>query len=194
MKYSKTSHLAGGSGFHLDRDTNAPADSFKVSDADFKRATNLPAGSTYNFTLLGPASKSGFLSVVAPTKDYLLSQAKAYQLSLNSQACAASITSGQKSNALGSQYTYPTGLSDQLNLAAAVNASLSSGSTQGWTTSLMCADSTGKWAFVPHTAAQVQQVSTDVNNAIATLRVRKDALADLINSATTMAVVSSATF
>jgi hypothetical protein len=194
MKYSKTSQAAGGSGFHLDHDTKAPKDSFLVSAADFKAATNLPAGSMYSFSAPMAPSKVGVLSVTPPSGSYLLTQAKDAQIAKNSQACATAITAGQKSNATGKEYTYPTSLTDQLNLSAAVNASLSVGLAPGWTMSLKCADGTGKWAFVSHTAAQIQQVNSDVNNAISALRVRNDALSPLIKSATTLAVVYTATF
>jgi hypothetical protein len=130
----------------------------------------------------------------AKTEAQLVEEARLLQISKNSFACATAITAGQKSNALGSEYTYPTGLSDQLNLSAAVNASLSGGSTLGWTTSLMCADANNNWAFVAHTAAQVQQVGVDVNNAIAALRVRNASLTTLINAAITTAVVLTTTF
>lgn len=61
MLYSKTAHMAGGSGFFLDEDKNAPSDVISVSRSDAAAATNLPLESTYDF------DSSGNLIVTNPT-------------------------------------------------------------------------------------------------------------------------------
>jgi hypothetical protein len=60
MKFSKSAKLAGMSGFFFDNDKNAPDDAITVSDADVGGATNLPAGSDYDF------DKDGKLTVTLP--------------------------------------------------------------------------------------------------------------------------------
>ena len=49
MLYSKSAHAAGGSGFFLEEDKNAPSDAITVSKSDASTAANLPVGSTYDF-------------------------------------------------------------------------------------------------------------------------------------------------
>lgn len=49
MLYSKTAHMAGGSGFFFDDDENAPADAVTVKDDDVNIAINLPVGASFDF-------------------------------------------------------------------------------------------------------------------------------------------------
>src|ERR1035437_6239043 len=77
-------------------------------------------------------------------------------------ACAKAIVGGFASSALGSTHNYPSQDLDQQNMAASVLASLlSDGLVSGWTTPFWCQDGSGAWAFVPHTATQIQQVGSD---------------------------------
>ena len=83
-----------------------------------------------------------------------------------SNECGYQIVSNFTSSALGSAYTYPSKDIDQANLMANVMSSLLPGLPSGWTTLQSCADSSGNWSYVPHTATQIQQVGSDGKAAI----------------------------
>lgn len=95
-----------------------------------------------------------------------LADAQAAQIEANSAACGAEITGGFTSSAMGTQYTYPSKMTDQQNLNASVVASLLPGLIATWVTPFWCQDSSGKWAYVYHNAAQIQQVGKDAKAAI----------------------------
>jgi hypothetical protein len=90
-----------------------------------------------------------------------LASAQAQQIQNLSSACSQSIKSGFTSSALGSTYTYPSGLVDQQNLSTAVSTSMIPGTASTWTTPFWCANSSGTWAWISHTASQIQQVQID---------------------------------
>ena len=127
----------------------------------------------------------------APTAAQLLAQAQATQIPIITQACAAAITSGFTSSALGSAHTYPSGLTDQANLAANVVSSLLPGLPSTWTTPQLCCDANGVWAYVAHTAAQIQQVGSDGKAAILASLTKKASLQAEIEAATTIAAVQA---
>lgn len=185
MKYSKTAHQAGTSGFYLDEDANAPTDSVEVSESDVMVAINLPAGSTYDF------DANGAMTYTLPSDAFLLSQAKAAQTASLSKQCQQAIYAGFTSSALGAAYTYPAKDTDQQNLTASVVSSLVPGLATGWTTPFWCADANGAWAFRPHTATQIQQVGTDGKAAILAAMQKNQQLADQVNAATTVADVQA---
>jgi hypothetical protein len=84
------------------------------------------------------------------------------QQNLNlSAACARALIAGYTSSALGSTYSYPSQLTDQQNLHQAVVSSILPGIAETWTMHLWCADATGNWAMLEHTASQIQQVAAD---------------------------------
>ena len=89
MLYSKSAHAIGGSGFFLDGDNNAPADSVAVAEQDFLSAINLPQGSTYTFA--AQAGAIATLSANGPDAAYLLARAKDIQLSVLHAAYRAAI-------------------------------------------------------------------------------------------------------
>lgn len=97
-----------------------------------------------------------------------LATAKAAKADAIAQACAAQIIGGQVSNALGTAHTYPSKVTDQANLSASVLDSLlpSNSSNPAYATPFWCCDAGGNWAWVNHTAAQIQQVGLDVKAAI----------------------------
>lgn len=113
------------------------------------------------------------------------------QLNKISAACAAAIMAGFTSSALGTPHTYPARMTDQQNLTASVLSSIYPGLAADWTTPFWCADSAGAWAYVSHTAAQIQQVGLDAKSAILAALVRKGALESQINAATTVATVEA---
>ncbi len=133
---------------------------------------------------------SGGAIVAAPAAQ-LLAQAQAAQISAITQACAAAITSGFASSALGSAHTYPSGLTDQANLAANVLSSLLPGLPSTWTTPQLCCDPEGVWAYREHTAAQIQQVGADWRSFSSSCLLKKKALEDKIKLAKTVGKVQS---
>ncbi len=110
-----------------------------------------------------------------------------------SAACQQAITAGVVSSALGAPHTYPTQPADQQNLASSVLLSTLPNAGQGWSTLEMCADSATPpvWAYRKHTAAQIQQVASDVKAAILALRVKYDGLQGKVAAAKTVAAVNA---
>ena len=120
-----------------------------------------------------------------------LAGAQQQQIDVISIACQASIYAGFSSSALGSAHTYPAKDTDQQNLTASVLASLMPGLASNWTTPFWCADSNGDWAYVDHSAAQIQQVGQDGKTAILAALSKNQTLAAQVMAATTVAQVQA---
>lgn len=120
-----------------------------------------------------------------------LQAAQASQKTRVQASCVAAITSGFVSSALGSPNTYPSTLTDQHNLSGSVIASLLPNLPSGWTTSFWCMDSTGAWAFTPHTAAQIQQAGLDGKAWITAQQEKLASLNAQIEVATTVSEVTA---
>lgn len=135
-------------------------------------------------------------AIVAPSDTVLLEKAKSDQLLVISAACAAAIVGGFTSEALGDVYTYPSGITDQANLTAAVTASqLPDNAANGdWTIPFMCADVEGVWIRRLHTAVQIQKVAHDGITSIVNNMIKKDTLSTLVEDATTVAEVEAVTW
>jgi hypothetical protein len=119
----------------------------------------------------------------------LLASVKASQTAIVSAACQATIVAGFTSSALGAAHTYPAKPTDQQNLNASVVASILPGVAADWTTPFWCADYTGTWAYVMHTAAQIQQVGVDGKAEILACLTKNQQLAAQIDAATTVEAV-----
>ena len=130
-------------------------------------------------------------TIPAPTAAALLAQAQRAQSAVINKAAAQAITGGVASSSLGSLYTYPTQPTDQANLNANVVSSLLPNLPATWTTPQMCCDAKGNWGYVLHTTAQIQQVGSDVKNAIAAVLVKNNTLQKSIASATTPAAAQA---
>ena len=156
MRYSKTT-----GGFYPDDIlyTNPPADLIEVSTDGYNAAMNRSGGATLDV-------QNGELVIIRPTPAQLLAQAQTAQITLVRASCAAAITNGFLSSALGAPHTYPSGTTDQANLSANVMSSMYPNLPANWTTLQECCDSTGKGAYLPHTAAQIQQAGADGKAAI----------------------------
>jgi hypothetical protein len=126
-----------------------------------------------------------------PTGSQTLEDAQDAQVSANNVACAAAITAGFQSTALGAWYTYPSKVTDQQNLNASVVASLLPGIPATWVTPFWCQDSNGTWAYVYHTATQIQKVGQDAKGAILTLLNKNAQLQASVMAATTAQAVQS---
>lgn len=123
--------------------------------------------------------------------DRALADYQAAQIGAINAACQAAIFAGFTSSALGAAHTYPAKSLDQQNLSASVLASLMPNLPVGWTTPFWCADANGAWAYVQHTAAQIQQVGQDGKAAILAALNKNQTLQGQIMSATTPAEVQA---
>lgn len=125
-----------------------------------------------------------------------LTQAQAAQSDLVNAACAAQIMGGVQSSALGSAHTYPTKASDQANLSASILDTLlpDNAGNASYTTPFWCCDASGTWAWVMHTAAQIQQVGRDVKASILAAQGKNARLQAQITAATTVAAVHAITW
>ena len=120
-----------------------------------------------------------------------LQAARTAQLALVTDSAAAAMTGGFQSSALGAAHTYPSTLTDQHNLSGSVVGSLLPNLPSTWTTPFWCKNSSGVWAMVEHTAAQIQQVGIDGKAWITTCQQQKASLDARINAATTVSAVQS---
>ena len=119
-----------------------------------------------------------FTPPVAPTPPApTLAQAQAAQVAVLHAACAAAITGGFQSAALGSSYAYPSDLTSQGNQST-VASSPSGGA-------LWAQPAGGVWELMPHSQAQAQAV---VASFVAFLNANQQQLATYtanVNSAVT---------
>ncbi|MBD1412847.1 hypothetical protein ID145_16865 [Burkholderia contaminans] len=120
-----------------------------------------------------------------------LADTRAAQIAALDAACKTAIYAGFSSSALGDVHTYPAQDTDQQNLSVSVLASLMPNLPTGWTTPFWCCDSSGVWSYVPHSAAQIQQVGQDGKAAILAAIAKKAQLAAQVNAATTIAAVQA---
>lgn len=141
-----------------------------------------------------PTETNGVWSQTWVQTPVALASAQASQAQVLNNACATAITSGFTSSALGSAYTYPSGMTDQQNLTASVLASLLPSLAEGWTTPFWCANSSGVWAWTNHTAAQIQQVGTDAKTAILASQSQNATLQAQVAAATTVDAVAAITW
>ncbi|CAJ0815774.1 hypothetical protein LMG19087_02541 [Ralstonia wenshanensis] len=134
------------------------------------------------------ADAEGHPIAVEPISLMTLGQVQVAQVTKISAACAAALTTGFTSSALGTAHIYPSQDDDQRNLQSAVSAGVAAPSN--WTTPIWCA-SNDAWSFTAHTAAQVQQVNTDwLAHRVAVQQKYAD-LITRINAATSIAEVQA---
>lgn len=119
------------------------------------------------------------LALLSPTIDQL----KLQRTSAINAACAAAITGGFTSSALGTFHRYDSAEIDQLNLIGAVS--------QGVSVPYSCADSTGIKAMRLHTAAQLKQVLADGAAVKIAALDKARTLKDQISAAVDVAAVDS---
>ncbi|WP_231409616.1 hypothetical protein [Ralstonia solanacearum] len=131
-------------------------------------------------------------NTAAPLPSETLAQVVAAQIASISAACEAAIVSGFTSSALGSVHTYPSTETDQRNLLGSAFAA--QGRDSGWASPLWCTTDAGQWAFLPHSAAQVQQVNADWVDFRDVLRRKYANLIDQVNAATSISEVGGITW
>lgn len=110
-----------------------------------------------------------------------LDRLRAKKTSELKQACEVSCRSGLTSSALGTPHTYETEKDkDQLSLIAFAVAAINNIGDADWRQTVTCVDAGGTRARVEHTAAQLIQVSEDVQQMISghvdTLYIKLDEL------------------
>lgn len=137
--------------------------------------------------VIGASYADGIFTAPTVSLDTL----KAQQTASVRDACQQAIFAGFASDALGSAHTYPAKATDQTNLQASVLASLLPGNATDWTTPFWCADASGTWAYVSHTAAQIQQAGRDGKAAILAALVKCQSLEAAISAATAPAQVQA---
>lgn len=120
--------------------------------------------------------------VVAPSPPAIsdLKMARINELTAN---CAAAIVGGYSSSALGSPHTYPSGVTDQINMMGSVTASLLPDLSSNWTTPFWCADSNGEWAFRAHRAVEIQKAGADGKAHVVSCQEKLSALSSAVSNA-----------
>lgn len=131
------------------------------------------------------------LAAADPEPD--LATAQATQNALLRTACKLAIIGGGgfASSALGAVHGYPTDPDSKENLIGSVLDSVVPGLPDGWTTPFWCADLSGKWALVDHTAAQIQEVGRDSKAAVVAAQQKYAGLLTQVAAATTVADVQA---
>ncbi|WP_183899415.1 hypothetical protein [Rhizobium metallidurans] len=121
----------------------------------------------------------------------LIDDLKAARIATLTADCAAAIVGGYLSSALGSRHTYPSGVTDQINMMGSVTASLLPELTQGWATPFWCEDDAGIWAFRMHSAEQIQQAGSDGKMHVVTCQAKLEGLTAQVTTATSEETVTS---
>lgn len=146
----------------------------------------------WNAAKLGPQPTLAQLEAAWPAAQ--LQAAQITQRALINASAVAAMTGGFQSSALGTAYTYPSTLTDQHNLNGSVVASLLPNLPSTWTTPFWCMNSSGTWAMVQHTAAQIQQVGLDEKAWIVSCQEKLAGLNAQIAAAQTVSGVQAITF
>ncbi|KWK48075.1 hypothetical protein WT81_04840 [Burkholderia stagnalis] len=133
-------------------------------------------------------SSGALARVPPPTAAEQLASAKASAIAALSAACQAAILAGFTSSATGSATFYPTTDTDQRNLQSSALAAAWSVGTADWHASLWCRQGDA-WAYVTHTAQQVQQVNADWVTFRTSAQQKYAAAIDKVNAATTVDAV-----
>jgi hypothetical protein len=181
MKFSKTT------GHFYPKGMVAPDDAIDVTQAEHDAALNRYVLDSIDVI----DGKLVIISAPTPTSAQLLLAAQEEQISTINRACAAAITGGFQSSALGKPHTYPSSQTDQLNLGNNVISSLLPNLPASWTTPQICCDEHGVWAYLPHSTAQIQKAGIDVKAAIIDRLTKKASLQAQIEAAIDIAAVQA---
>ncbi len=107
------------------------------------------------------------------------------------EACAVAIVSGYISSALGAPHTYPSGITDQINMMGSVTDSILPGLGEGWTTPFWCCDESGVWAFRPHSTSEIQTAGRDGKMHVVACQAMRDTLTVTLMAALTLEEVEA---
>ncbi len=151
----------------------------------------VPSAAEYTVTGYTISYANGVATQVLDTVPVPLSQIQATQIATLRASAIAAITGGYQSSALGAVHTYPSGMTDQINMLGSVAASMLPNLPAGWTTDFWCADSTGVWTYAPHTAAQIQQAGSDGKVWVSGCQTKLQSLSASVMGATTAASVQA---
>ncbi|AVA33027.1 hypothetical protein [Cupriavidus metallidurans] len=154
----------------------------EITEGQWQTAISTPGCTVANGALVVPPP---------PTSAQFLAQAQEQQTDKVSAACATALVAGFTSSALGSARTYGSNDNDQRNLLSAAMAS--QGNPETWTTPLWCADGDA-WAFLAHTATQVQKVNADWQSFLVGAQQKCAELIAKIDKAKTVAAVQAVTW
>ena len=137
-------------------------------------------------------STSPFLGgTIVADNSLTLDTYKAKKRNALKELCHAQIVSGFASSALGTAHNYPQAELDQTNMVGSVVSSLIPGIPANWTTYFWCQDSAGVWAFVSHTATQIQVAGQDSKTSILIALGKNDRLGQQVLAATTQSQVDA---
>jgi hypothetical protein len=142
---------------------------------------HMPDGTTNTITNVGITPPTGCL-----TDDQIaLKNAKADAAASMSMTCTQLIVGGFKSNATGTEYTYPSSAIDQTNLLSETTLSVNAINTATeWACDLLVMNADSNWVYVTHTAEQIVKVSQDFSTFRVALLKKKNSLIDEINAIT----------
>lgn len=106
-------------------------------------------------------------------------------------ACAVMITGGYRSAALGAEHTYPSKMTDQINLMGSVTDSLMPDLPADWQTPFWVLAANGVWSWKMHNAVQIQQAGRDGKAHVMTCQGILAGQTDLVLSAQTPKAVNA---
>jgi hypothetical protein len=118
-------------------------------------------------------------------------QMKLAKVAALTAACQAAIVGGYQSSALGTEHTYPSGITDQINMMGSVTASLLPDVGSGWATPFWCSDQAGDWQFRSHGPEQIRAAGADGKAHVVTCQGILEALSIQAMSATTEADINA---
>jgi len=177
MSQKQASYSASGSiiAYYDTVDSPAPstANVIDITDDEWLTCISTPGYTVVNGALVAPAD---------PTSAELLAAAQTAQTAILSASCETAIESSFTSSALGSEYTYPSTIRDQLNLRHVAD-SASGGA-------LWC-ESGSTWAHTEHTQAQAQAASESFVVWLNDCQLKLVMLTAQVNDATTVDAVSA---
>jgi hypothetical protein len=119
-----------------------------------------------------------------------LEEVRAARISSLTNSCGVAIVSGYVSSALGSAHTYPSGVTDQINMMGSVTASLLPDLGSDWSTPFWCEDANGVWAFRVHSPKQIQTAGSDGKGHIVKCQAVLETLSASVSSSQSVEMVA----